>query len=245
MSLAPPTDITRKRKTTSIGVTRANITVSTDSGIHCWENSGEAGTQCGLSNPPLDLNNTSSSFTPSPLPIVYSESRSDGPLSGDIPCTEAWTFYIYNLDVAVLGPMTLGRFPQEWQTHCDTTWACRDTDQSIGNWTNCAAPAFQFKKTLPANGDTLSNFVMSIKHTFPLMMATSIRGSNASDVHLTDPEEAPGMQVVLSLEDTVWKNGKTLTPILDGGIDQTGNCSIGCEFSGNQVQVKVVDIEIL
>lgn len=100
-------------------------------------------------------------------------------------------------------------------------------------------------KTLPTGGDTLSDFVMSIKHTFPLMMATSVRGSNASDEHLTDPEEVGGMEVALSLADTAWKDGKTLTPIMSGGIDQTGNCSIGCEFSGKQVNVEVVDMEIL
>lgn len=189
---------------------------------------------------------TASSFTPLPLPIVWSESRSDGPESGDIPCTEAWTFYIYDLNVGVLGPLTLGRAPEyEWQTHCDTTWACTGKDTSINTWTNCAAPSFQFLRTLPAGGDPISNFGLSIKHTFPLMMATSIRGSNASDQYLTDPEEAAGMQVVLNLEDTVWKDGKALTPIMSGGIDQTGNCSIGCEFSGKQVKVKVVDMQIL
>ena len=87
--------------------------------------------------------------------------------------------------------------------------------------------------------------MLSVKHAFPLMMATSVRGSNAPDYGLTDPEEAAGLQVVLTLADTVWKDGATLTPIESGGIDQTGNCAMGCEFSGSQVWVDVVDMEIV
>ncbi|KUJ15399.1 uncharacterized protein LY89DRAFT_670876 [Mollisia scopiformis] len=233
-------------KTTSIGVTRANITASTNAGIECFGADTDSGTQCVLYNAPMTLDSTTSTFTPSPLPIVWAESRSDGPLSGDIPCNEAWTFYIYNLNVALLGLPTLGRNPAQWETHCDSNWACGGTDKSVNNWTPCAAPTFQFLKALPAaGGDVLSDFVIRINHTFPLMMATSIRGSNASDVHLTDPEEAAGMQVRLVLEDTAWKVGSTLTDVKGGGIDQLGNCSIGCEYSGKQVSVKVVDMEIL
>lgn len=152
---------------------------------------------------------------------------------------------MYDPNVATLGRVTLSGPPQDWQTTCQTTWACAGTDESIGNWTNCSSPSFQFMKTIPPGGNSVSDFVLNIKHTFPLLMATSIRGSNASDIQLTGPEEAPGIQVVLTLEETKWKNGSTLTPVQSGGIDQTGNCDLGCAFFGKQVAVKVVDMELL
>lgn len=78
------------------------------------------------------------------------------------------------------------------------------------------------------------------------MMASSIRGSNAPDYGLIAAEEAGGLTVVLSLADTVWSTGSgTLAPIESGGIDQTGDCETGCEFSGSQVWVGVVDVEII
>lgn len=75
-------------------------------------------------------------------------------------------------------------------------------------------------------------------------MASSIRGSNASDVKLTDPEEAAGIQVTLILEKTKWKNGSTLSPV-QNGIESAGNCDLGCAFYGKQVAVKVVDMQLL
>ncbi|KAF8863897.1 hypothetical protein BDZ45DRAFT_722020 [Acephala macrosclerotiorum] len=143
-----------KSKTTSIGVRCANVTLSRASGIYCFGITQAAGTQCELSEPPLTLASSSPSFTSSLLNIIWSLSRSDGPQSG--ACTEAWTFYIYDPNVSVLGPLTLGRGPEYgWQAHCNTTWACGGTGNSVNSWTNCASTSFQFVKTLPAGGDTL------------------------------------------------------------------------------------------
>lgn len=151
---------------------------------------------------------------------------------------------MYDPNVATLGPVTLSGTPQYWQTTCKTSWACNSADPSITNWTSCSAPSFQFKKIIPTGGDSVSNFKLSITHTFPLLMATSIRGSNASDIGLKDPEEAPGLQVVLTLQDTVWKNGSTLIPKQSNG-KPLNNCSAGCDFLGKQVNVEVVDMVIL
>jgi hypothetical protein len=41
----------------------------------------------------------------------------------------------------------------------------------------------------------------------------------------------------------MWRNGSTLSPIESGGIDQTGNCELGCEFSGSQTWVSVTGVE--
>jgi hypothetical protein len=78
-------------------------------------------------------------------------------------------------------------------------------------------------------------------------MATSIRGSNAPDYHLTDPDEAAGLDVVLTLKDTAWDtgNGGRLRPIVGGGIDQTGDCNLGCEFDGVASWVEVVDVQVI
>lgn len=76
-------------------------------------------------------------------------------------------------------------------------------------------------------------------------MATSIRGSNLPDYHLTDPEEAAGLQVKLALADTQWKSGVTMNPIVGGGIDQTGDCRLGCEFGGGVTWVGVVGVEVI
>lgn len=91
-----------------------------------------------------------------------------------------------------------------------------------------------------------SNFVLSITHTFPLMMATSVRGSNAWDRLYTDPEEAPGLDVVLTLADTPFKDGSSyFAQIIQGGIDQTGNCATGCEYGGGQVAINVASLTIV
>lgn len=91
----------------------------------------------------------------------------------------------------------------------------------------------------------LSNFVLSVEHEFPLMMATSIRGSDAPDYSLSSVEEAGGLMVVLTLANSTWADGGKLSPIESGGIDQTGDCATGCEFSGVQTWVPVVDVEIV
>ncbi|CZR58050.1 uncharacterized protein PAC_07940 [Phialocephala subalpina] len=62
--------VVSKSETTSLGVTRANISLSRTSGIYCFGNTQAAGTQCELSEPPLILTSSSSSFTPSPLNII-------------------------------------------------------------------------------------------------------------------------------------------------------------------------------
>lgn len=104
----------------------------------------------------------------------------------------------------------------------------------------------RFKKIVPtAGGDQISNFNISITHTFPLLMVSSIRGSNLPDYHLSDLLEAAGLQVKLILEDTQWKDGVTMSPIVGGGIDQTGDCGLGCEFSGALTGVRVVGVEVI
>ena len=80
------------------------------------------------------------------------------------------------------------------------------------------------------------------------MMATTIRGSNAPDYPKTDPWEAAGMDVKLTLMDTVWKGttGGVFAPIMQGGIDQTGNCDIGCEFGSTSIiYISVASVEVI
>jgi len=78
------------------------------------------------------------------------------------------------------------------------------------------------------------------------MMATSIRGSSTTDYQLTDPLEAPGLEVKLSYAPTVWKNGSTISALEYGGVDQTGNCQTGCEFGYNAYAYpSVVSLEII
>jgi len=194
----------------------------------------------------VPLATTASSFTPAAFDIFYTLLRDDG---NSIPCSEAFTFYINDPNVSVLGPLTLGRGQlHQWETICTSYWSCGGVDPSINTWTSCEAPSFKFKKTLPAvGGDQLSNFVLSVTHEFPLLMATSIRGSNAPDYQLTDPDEVGGLDVLLGLQDTAWAVGGKLTSLEEGGIDQTGDCATGCEFGGTQSSniIDVVEVEIV
>jgi hypothetical protein len=193
---------------------------------------------------PLTLTTTTSSFTPSPLDIFYTLTRADP--TNVIPCTQAYTFYITNPNVATLGPLTLGRGTEtQWETSCSTTYSCGSPDPSLSSFRSCQAPGFTFKKTLSPGGNALSDFILSVKHAFPLMMATTIRGSDAPDYSLSDAEEAPGLMVVLTLANSTWADGGKLSAIESGGIDQTGNCATGCEFSGVQTWVSAVDVEIV
>ena len=196
---------------------------------------------------PLSLTTAAVSWTPSAFDIYYVLTRNDGSDSGSIPCTEAFTFYITNPNVATLGSLTLGRGTEtQWETDCNSNWNCGGVDPSIGAWANCAASAFQFQKTLPTGGDQLSDFELVVKHTFPLLMATNIRGSDAPDYGLTNAEEAAGLEVVLTLETSTWKTGGYLAAVESGGIDQTGNCELGCEFSSSTaVWVPVVGVLVI
>jgi hypothetical protein len=77
-------------------------------------------------------------------------------------------------------------------------------------------------------------------------MATNIRGSDAPDYGLTNAEEAAGLEVVLTLETSTWKTGGYLAAVEYGGIDQTGNCELGCEFSSSTaVWVPVVGVLVI
>ena len=77
------------------------------------------------------------------------------------------------------------------------------------------------------------------------MMATSVRGSNAPDYALTDPEEAAGLEVVLTLAPVTMNAGTGFTMVLSGGIDQTSSCSTGCEYYGGVMSVGVVDVQVV
>ena len=198
---------------------------------------------------PLALTTTTAAFTPSPFDIYYALARNDGANSGVTPCTEAWTFYITNPNVATLGPLTLGRGTEtQWETICTSNWDCGAIDPSITAWASCNAPAFAFEKTLPpSGGDQTSNFLLTVQHSFPLLVATAIRSADAPDYGLKDPEEAGGLEVVLTLATMAWKNGGLLTPLEEGGVDQTGNCSVGCEFGNTRAEtwVPVVSVRVI
>ncbi|KAF4626498.1 hypothetical protein G7Y89_g11660 [Cudoniella acicularis] len=234
-STAPPT----------VGVTQTTFSFDPTNNVCTTTSTSQ---ECTLSPAPESLTPTSSTLTPQPLSIYYTLLRDDGSPAVQTPCSEAYTFYIVDPSVTTLGPITLGRWndDDQWRTICTSNWACGGTDPSINTWSPCAAPAFQFKKTLPSSGgDQLSNFILSITHTFPLMMATSIRGSDAPDLTDSDTMEAGGLQVVLTGQNTVWQLGSTLSSIQQGGVDQTGNCATGCEFSGVSTSVNIVDVEII
>jgi hypothetical protein len=76
------------------------------------------------------------------------------------------------------------------------------------------------------------------------MMATSIRGNDVPDYSLTDPEEAPGLEVVLTLEPTSFNQTRGFDQVIGDGMDQTPDCGTGCEYSGGVVEIKVFDVEL-
>jgi len=78
------------------------------------------------------------------------------------------------------------------------------------------------------------------------MMATSVRGTSSTDYGLTDPNEAEGFNVKLTFAPSAWKDGETISAIMSGGIDQTGDCATGCEFGNNgYTYPEVVLLEII
>ncbi|RDL35831.1 uncharacterized protein BP5553_06443 [Venustampulla echinocandica] len=237
----------------SITITRTPLSLnSADTyaypNFHC-ESTADYGLECLLlsSSTAIDLKPSISQFIPAPLKIYYTLIRSSGSTGVQGACISAYTFYILNPSVATLGPLTLGHAAdRQWRTQCTTSWDCDGTDPSTeGTWASCAAPAFQFKKSLAYGGNQLTDFVLSVEHSFPLIMASSIRGDSTPDLKFQNPDEAEGLQVILKGNDTLWKNGTSLISLQSGGIDQTGDCDTGCSFNGVVANVDVVQVEIV
>jgi hypothetical protein len=190
----------------------------------------------------MTLPTTSTSFNLSPFYISYILTRNDR--GGDIPCTESYTFFIADPNAAPLHSLTVDS--GKWETVCSTEWKCGGLDPSMNAWTDCQDPSFQFMKTLPDPGsDQLSNFVFSLKRKLPLLRAAGVGKRKAREYSQTNPEDAEGLDILLTLEDSVWRNGGKISSLTSGGIDQTGNCRMGCEYSGDQISVDVVDAHII
>ncbi|KAH8646980.1 hypothetical protein BGZ60DRAFT_231258 [Tricladium varicosporioides] len=234
-----PATINIIQATTSLSP--ANLTCSTT-------NTGQIRCQRLPNLSPIVLTTAPSTFQPKALDIYSTILRSGGSLAVQKPCSSSSTFLMLNPSVTTLGPLTAGTWTNDkvWRTSCSTAWDCGGADPALNMWTSCKAPAWNFKKSFPTSGgNQYSNFILSVTHRFPLMMATSIRGSNTPDLSLADPLEAAGLEVVLTGQDVVIKEGGILTNVMQGGIDQSGNCDTGCTFSGTVTSVDIADVEIV
>jgi hypothetical protein len=84
---------------------------------------------------------------------------------------------------------------------------------------------------LSSNGNQDTDFTVFVKHQYPLLMTSAMRGSDQPDYSLTDAEEAGGLDVVLTTAGVAWSTSTNLSPV-DSTVGVTEDCSSGCEYSG-------------